>query len=105
MSKNDTLDDGMVNNSSVAVMAKGGSREVLPSRAQVRAARALLSWTQEQLADAVGITPQTVRLLETGQRTPFSRTLRAIKQTFENVGIVFVSEGKGVGVMLFAPDD
>ena len=103
MSKNDTLAADLVNKSSSAT-SSAGNRKRLPSAAQVRAARAILDWTQDDLASAAGITPQTVRLLETGQRVPFDSTLRAMKSAFEGAGVIFVLEGKGEGVILFRDD-
>ncbi|WP_332717508.1 helix-turn-helix domain-containing protein [Pelagibacterium nitratireducens] len=99
MSKNDTLAADLVNKSSSAT-SSAGNRKRLPSAAQVRAARAILDWTQDDLAGAAGITPQTVRLLETGQRVPFDRTLRAMKSAFEAAGVTFVVEARGEGVIL-----
>lgn len=103
MSENDTFAGDLVNQSSTAPLS-AGDRQRMPSAAQVRAARALLDWTQDDLAGAAGITPQTVRLLETGQRVPFDRTLRAMKSAFEGAGVTFVLEGKGEGVILYRDD-
>ncbi|QZO02466.1 helix-turn-helix domain-containing protein [Chenggangzhangella methanolivorans] len=39
---------------------------------QCRAARALLDWTQEELANAANLSLSTVRDFEKGRRTPIS---------------------------------
>ncbi|WP_315855070.1 helix-turn-helix transcriptional regulator [Chenggangzhangella methanolivorans] len=42
------------------------------SMEQCRAARALLDWTQEELANAANLSLSTVRDFEKGRRTPIS---------------------------------
>ena len=71
---------------------------------QCRAARALLRWTQEQLASTAGIGLSTVEAFEAGLRQPISRNLTAIKQAFENTGVEFIHEnGGGAGVRFCRP--
>ncbi|MBI3444460.1 MAG: helix-turn-helix transcriptional regulator [Magnetospirillum sp.] len=67
---------------------------------QSRAARALLGWSQQQLAEAAQVAKQTLADFERGARTPYDRTLRDIRLALENAGVEFlgVAEGKGVGV-------
>ena len=57
---------------------------------QSRAARDLLRWTQEDLADAAGVSIFTVRDFERG-RTPDSSTLAVLRRAFEGAGIDFES--------------
>ncbi|SDG17887.1 Helix-turn-helix [Limimonas halophila] len=64
-----------------------------------RAARALLGWTQQELADQADLGLITVRNFEAGKTTPHKGTLRLLRETFERHGITFITEG-GVGVML-----
>jgi transcriptional regulator with XRE-family HTH domain len=73
---------------------------ILP--AQIRAARALLDWSQEQLADAAEIGTSTVRDFESQRRTTAGEGMPAMKRALENAGIVFLpSEGDdGPGVRL-----
>jgi len=66
---------------------------------QSRAARALLGWTQQELADAADIGIVTVQSFESGKTRPHKGTLRLLRETFERHGITFITEG-GVGVML-----
>ncbi|GBQ96632.1 transcriptional regulator [Gluconacetobacter liquefaciens] len=69
--------------------------------AQLRAARGLVDWTREQLADAAGTTVRTLARLERGETAPRLSTLCAIRSAFESVGVVFIPEnGGGVGVRL-----
>jgi len=72
--------------------------------AQIRAARALLNWSAEALAEAVGVTRQTVQRLEQHQGVPPSRsqTLEQIQRAFEAAGVEFVGtpdDGPGVRLM------
>lgn len=69
---------------------------------QCRAARALLGWSQTDLNKAAGVAPQTIVGFERGARTPYERTLRDVRSTFEAAGIVFIDrdEEGGPGVRL-----
>ena len=68
---------------------------------QCKAARALLGWTQEQLAVTAGIGISTVREFELGQRKPIARNRQAILDAFSAAGIEFIGEnGGGPGLRL-----
>ncbi|MCG8505444.1 MAG: helix-turn-helix domain-containing protein [Sphingomonadales bacterium] len=68
---------------------------------QSKAARALLGWTQGQLAETAGVGISTVRDFELGQRKPIARNRAAILNAFEAAGIEFISpNGGGPGVRL-----
>jgi transcriptional regulator with XRE-family HTH domain len=69
---------------------------------QVRAARALLDWTQTDLAVAAKIALPTVKRYETGVRTPLPVIMAAIRRALEDAGVEFIpaKSGKGVGVRL-----
>lgn len=68
---------------------------------QCRAARALLDWTQPQLATASGVSPSTLRDFESGKRVPISNNLAAIRAALESAGVVFIDQnGHGPGVRL-----
>jgi predicted transcriptional regulator len=70
---------------------------------QIKAARALLDWSQEQLATAAEISVPTVKRLEAqdgplGGRT---ETGRKIRLALEQAGVEFIDEnGGGPGVRL-----
>lgn len=69
--------------------------------AQCRAARALLSISQEALAAASGIGVQTLIAFESDRRKPYVNTLNAIRAALEFAGAVFLDEnGNGPGVAL-----
>ena len=68
--------------------------------AQCRAARALLKWSQEDLAERSGIGVATIRTFETDASSPYKRTLQTLKTTFEEAGVAFIDRDEGVGVML-----
>jgi transcriptional regulator with XRE-family HTH domain len=72
--------------------------------AQVRAARALLNWRQNDIAEASGIGIATIQRIEKGDNAAKSNhsTLSLLRQTFERHGIQFLeadsSGGSGVRI-------
>ena len=67
------------------------------SPAQCRAARALLSWNQQVLADKAAVAKQTIADFERGARTPYDRTLRDIRAALELAGVVLIAASDGLG--------
>jgi len=68
---------------------------------QCRAARGLLYWTQQELADAARIGVATVRQFEAGGAETRQATLAVLKWAFESAGVEFIDEnGGGPGVRL-----
>lgn len=68
---------------------------------QIRAARALLRWSAEVLANESGVGVATIRRLELADGVPSSNvnTLVAIKTALENAGIEFLgTPQQGAGV-------
>ena len=66
---------------------------------QTRAARAWLGWTQDDLARASTVAKRTIAEFELGNRIPYDRTLRDIREAFERAGVHFIFEDKvGVGI-------
>ncbi len=63
--------------------------------AQIKAARALLEWTQEDLAHAAGLSKPLINTLERGIAHPKADTLQAIQRAFEDSGVEFL-DGPGV---------
>ena len=59
----------------------------------VRAARALLAWSQQELAKAAGIGTSTVADFERGSRTPIANNAQAIRSALEGAGIRFLPTG------------
>ena len=62
--------------------------------AQCRAARALLKWTQEDLAARSGVSVTTIRTFETEATAAYARTRETLKATLETAGIEFIDEGE-----------
>lgn len=68
---------------------------------QCRAARALLNWSQNQLEEAARVAKKTIADFEREARTPYPRTLSAIRTALEAAGVEFIAEnGGGAGVRL-----
>ena len=58
--------------------------------AQIRGARGILNWSQQDLAQRTGISATSIGSIENGQTTPRSSTLETIRSTFERNGIEFL---------------
>ena len=67
---------------------------------QVRAARALLGWTQELLADKALVALTALKRLESDRLSVRDATWDAVRKALEAAGIVLLSSGRGKGVML-----
>lgn len=70
---------------------------------QVKAARALLGWSQSDLATASGISEPTIKRLEAqdGYLGGSASTIEAIGDAFNSAGVEFIPEnGGGAGVRL-----
>jgi transcriptional regulator with XRE-family HTH domain len=63
----------------------------------VRAARALLAWSQQDLAKAAGVATSTVADFERGQRTPVANNAQAIRGALEKAQIRFLPTGAIIG--------
>jgi transcriptional regulator with XRE-family HTH domain len=75
-----------------------GQRQALISNLQIRAARALLGWSQQRLADAAGLSAITVKRLEAADETFQARfdTVLKIKTAVEAAGVVFHAGDDGL---------
>ena len=75
--------------------------------AQLRAARALLGWRQEDVARAAKISVATIRRIESqeGVLTGYVSTLLKIQASFEQAGIQFIDDNEtgGFGVRMAKP--
>lgn len=60
---------------------------------QIAAARALLDWTQGDLAKKSGLTPQTIIKIEKNEVHPNTATLRKLNSALSREGIVFTETG------------
>lgn len=61
--------------------------------AQMKAARALLGWTQEDLAHKSRLSPITINRIERGLQEPQPETLTALSKAFTKGGVEFVDGG------------
>jgi transcriptional regulator with XRE-family HTH domain len=77
-------------------MAPQSSPEGL-ARRHVKAARALLAWSQQDLAKAAKVATSTVADFERGQRTPVANNAEAIRTALESAGIRFLPTGAVIG--------
>ena len=69
--------------------------------AQCRAARALLRWSQTELAEAAKVSRVTLAGFESEGRCLRTGTLVDIRKALEAVGVIFIEEdGEGPGVRL-----
>jgi transcriptional regulator with XRE-family HTH domain len=70
--------------------------------AQVRAARALIGWSQAELANAAGLPLSAVDRFETGaQDNVLAEATEKIRAALESAGVAFIAKnGGGAGVRL-----
>jgi hypothetical protein len=67
--------------------------------AQSRAARAMLDWSVDVLADAADVDAQSIRDFEMRFRKPDDESLRRMRTALENAGLAFIPDrGRGAGV-------
>jgi DNA-binding XRE family transcriptional regulator len=76
------------------------SRQNDIDRTLVRTARALLDWTQPDLAKAAGIALATLKRFEKGHRTPIPVVRAAIFAALEKGGVQFQDDGNRIGVRI-----
>lgn len=60
---------------------------------QIRAARAVLRWTQADLANAAKVAAITIKNIEAGGVDSKILTLQKLRRAFEAAGIEFLDEG------------
>lgn len=77
---------------------------VMITARQIRAARALLGWSQQELADRSIISTNALNRLERGLVDSRTSTLAAVQSALVKGGIEFIAEdAKGEGVRLSKP--
>ena len=68
---------------------------------QSRAARALLGWTQQELADKALVSLTALKRLESEKELRvYESTEDQVRRVFEDAGITFLRVDKGEGVLL-----
>jgi transcriptional regulator with XRE-family HTH domain len=76
--------------------------DITPS--QCRAARALIEWSREDLAEASRVGLRTLVDFERGARAPRAVTLDALRRALEVAGVLFLDQnGAGEGVRMRRP--
>jgi len=72
---------------------------------QIRAARALIEWKQQELADKAGLSFATIQRMETlGTGRSSAANVDAVTKALEAAGIQFIPEnGGGAGVRMAKP--
>lgn len=65
--------------------------------AQAKAARALLAWSQQDLAENAQVATSTVADFERGRRTPIAQSAEAMREAFKRAGISFPTGGAVMG--------
>jgi transcriptional regulator with XRE-family HTH domain len=72
--------------------------------AQIRAARALIGWSQTKLAESAGVQLSIVERFETGAPDPIAaEAIDKMRAALENAGAIFLPKedgGGGIGVRL-----
>jgi len=63
---------------------------------QSRAGRALLGWTQDELAVAASVAKRTIADFESGRRSTYDRTLRDMREAMERAGVAFMGDQEAV---------
>lgn len=86
------------------IVVSAGAFMISPG--QCRAARGLLDWSQQKLAEQSGVAIATIRQLESGIHEPRRATLYVVLQSFEKAGVELLDgNGGGPGVRLRMSDD
>ena len=72
---------------------------------QMKAARALLGWKQQELADKAGLSFATIQRMESlGTGRSLANNVTAVQKVLEAGGVQFIPEnGGGAGVRLAKP--
>ena len=65
----------------------------MPTIEQIRAARALIGWSQGDLADEAGLSQTGIARIENGTNQPNSTTLDKIRNAFDRRGVLFIAGG------------
>jgi DNA-binding XRE family transcriptional regulator len=61
--------------------------------AQCRAGRALVKWTQAELAEAAGVGKRTIEAFEAGRDSFHPRTIDAIRSAIRSAGVILNARG------------
>ena len=70
--------------------------------AQIRAARAILGWRQEDLSKASGVGTATIHRIEKSNHpvTGYASTIVRIQEALEDAGVLFIDDDETAGIGL-----
>ena len=71
--------------------------------AQIKAARALLGWSQDELCERADVHRRTLTTLESGKTPLYDTTVRRVVIAFETAGVQFFEQEGGVYGVLIRP--
>jgi transcriptional regulator with XRE-family HTH domain len=74
------------------------SEHVLPTAAQIRAGRALLGWSQTELAQRAGVSRRTLSAMENGDGRVTQESIEALRRVLLEAGVMFTGSGPDEGV-------
>lgn len=75
----------------------------MTDHAQIRAARTLLGWTQEDLSTRASVSRRTISTIEKGLVVVADRSVAAVVKALKDGGVTFVSEEDAYGVIAPRP--
>lgn len=81
----------------MAVYVDGDSQWRMFTGEQLRAARALLKWSRDQLAAASGVSAIAIKECESGISDPRRSTLIAVRSALSKAGVIFLDENDAHG--------
>ena len=79
-------------------------RDVLSFSIQIKAGRALLGWSQADLANRSGIARATVARIEALMMLPRLDTVGKLRQAFKDGGVIFHDDDVGNGFTIVVSD-
>ena len=79
-------------------------RDVLSFSIQIKAGRALLGWSQADLANRSGIARATVARIEALMMLPRLDTVGKLRQAFKDGGVIFQDDDVGNGFTIVVSD-
>ena len=89
------------------IKMNSGDKKDIVTGAQIRAARALLGWSGDQLSTAAGLGRATIARAELsdGPISMIPANAKTVRETLEAAGVIFIDEnGQGPGVRLRKAD-
>jgi transcriptional regulator with XRE-family HTH domain len=76
--------------------------EIAMTPTQLRAARALLNWSQKDLGRMSSLCPETIRNIENRRFNPAPATVEKITRAFTSRGVEFIEDRTMQGVVIIS---